>query len=45
MNELEKQLGYFVIIFNENETLSGKTPVYALFDEGLRLTIFAAKSA
>ncbi len=32
------------IIFNESETLSGKTPVYEVFDEELRLTIFAAKS-
>ena len=31
------------IIFNESEALSGKTPVYELFDEELRLTIFAAK--
>ena len=31
------------IIFSESETLSGKTPVYELFDEELRLTIFAAK--
>ena len=31
------------IILNESETLSGKTPVYELFDEELRLTIFAAK--
>ncbi len=32
------------IIFNESETLSGKSPVYEVFDEELRLTIFAAKS-
>ena len=31
------------IILNESETLSGKTPIYELFDEELRLTIFAAK--
>ena len=31
------------IIFNESETLSGKTPIYEVFDEELRLTIFAAK--
>lgn len=31
------------IILNDSETLSGKTPVYELFDEELRLTIFAAK--
>lgn len=31
------------IILNESETLSGKTPVYEVFDEQLRLTIFAAK--
>jgi len=31
------------IILNESETLSGKTPVYEVFDEELRLTIFAAK--
>ena len=31
------------IILNESETLSGKTPVYELFDEELCLTIFAAK--
>ena len=28
------------IILNESETLSGQTPVYELFDEELRLTIF-----
>ncbi|MYH79349.1 transcriptional regulator [Candidatus Poribacteria bacterium] len=33
------------IILNESETLSNKTPVYELFDEELRLTIFAAKSS
>lgn len=33
------------IIFNESETLSGKMPIYELFDEELRLTIFAARSA
>ena len=32
------------IILNESETLSNKHPVYELFDEELRLTIFAAKS-
>ena len=32
------------IILNESETLSGKTPVYEMFDEELRLTIYAAKS-
>ena len=32
------------IILNESETLSGKTPVYKVFDEELRLTIFAARS-
>ena len=32
------------IILNESETLSGKIPVYEVFDEELRLTIFAAKS-
>lgn len=32
------------IILNESEALSGKMPVYELFDEELRLTIFAAKS-
>ena len=32
------------IILNESETLSEQTPVYELFDEELRLTIFAAKS-
>ena len=31
------------IILNESETLSRKTPVYEMFDEQLRLTIFAAK--
>ena len=31
------------IILNESETLSGKMPVYEMFDEQLRLTIFAAK--
>ena len=31
------------IILNESEVLSGKPPVYELFDEELRLTIFAAK--
>ena len=31
------------IILNESETLSGQTPLYELFDEELRLTIFAAK--
>lgn len=30
------------IILNESEKLSGKPPVYELFDEELRLTIFAA---
>ena len=32
------------IILNESEQLSGKRPVYELFGEELRLTIFAAKS-
>ena len=32
------------IILNESERLSSKTPVYELFGEELRLTIFAAKS-
>ena len=32
------------IILNESKELSGKTPVYELFGEELRLTIFAAKS-
>ena len=32
------------IILNESEMLSDKTPVYELFGEELRLTIFAAKS-
>ena len=32
------------IILNESEQLSGKTPVYKLFNEELYLTIFAAKS-
>ena len=32
------------IILSESEKLSGKTPVYELFGEELRLTIFAAKS-
>ena len=32
------------IILNESEGLSGKTPVYELFGEELRLTIFAAES-
>ena len=32
------------IILNESETLSGKTPLYELFGEELRLTIFAADS-
>ena len=32
------------IILNESETLSGQTPIYELFGEELRLTIFAAKS-
>ena len=31
------------IILNESEALSGKTPVYEVFNEELRLTIFAAK--
>ena len=30
------------IILNESEELSGKPPIYELFDEELRLTIFAA---
>ena len=32
------------IILNESEQLSGKTPVYELFNEELCLTIFAARS-
>ena len=32
------------IILNESERLSGKTPLYELFGEELRLTIFAAES-
>ena len=32
------------IILNESERLSGKTPLYELFGEELRLTIFAARS-
>ena len=32
------------IILNESEQLSGKIPVYELFNEELCLTIFAAKS-
>ena len=32
------------IILNESEELSGKLPVYELFDEELRLTIFASNS-
>ena len=32
------------IILNESEELSGKTPVYEIFDEELRLTIFASRS-
>ena len=32
------------IILNESEVLSGKTPVYELFNEELCLTMFAAKS-
>ena len=32
------------IILNESEHLSGKIPVYELFNEELCLTIFAAKS-
>ncbi len=31
------------IILNESESLSGNIPVYEVFDEELRLTIFAAK--
>ena len=31
------------IILSESEALSGKIPVYEVFDEELRLTIFAAK--
>lgn len=31
------------IILNESERLSGRPPVYEVFDEELRLTIFAAK--
>ena len=32
------------IILNESEELSGKAPVYEVFDEELRLTIFASRS-
>ena len=32
------------IILNESEELSGKIPVYEVFDEELRLTIFASRS-
>ena len=32
------------IILNESEALSGKIPIYEMFDEELRLTIFTAKS-
>ena len=32
------------IILDESKALSGKTPIYELFGEELRLTIFAAKS-
>ena len=32
------------IILNESEELSGKIPVYEIFDEELRLTIFASRS-
>ena len=32
------------IILNESEELSGKTPIYEVFDEELRLTIFASRS-
>ena len=32
------------IFLNESEKFSGKTPLYKLFGEELRLTIFAAKS-
>ena len=32
------------IILNESEELSGKTPLYEVFDEELRLTIFASRS-
>ena len=32
------------IILNESSSLSGKTPLYELFGEELRLTIFAARS-
>ena len=32
------------IILNESEVLSGKTPIYELFNEELCLTMFAAKS-
>ena len=31
------------IILNESEELSGKTPLYEVFDEELRLTIFASR--
>ena len=32
------------IILNESEELSGKPPIYEVFDEELRLTIFASRS-
>ena len=32
------------IILNESEELSGKMPIYEIFDEELRLTIFASRS-
>ncbi len=32
------------IILNESEELSGKAPIYEVFDEELRLTIFASRS-
>ena len=32
------------IILNESEELSGKIPIYEIFDEELRLTIFASRS-
>ncbi len=40
---LERRREGVGIILNKSEALSGKTPVYELFDEELRLTIFAAK--
>ncbi len=41
---LERRREGVGITLNESEQLSGKIPVYELFGEELRLTIFAAKS-